>query len=132
MNGPLEGTATVEDVLAATDYIAPALEILDTRIARKDPQTGKLRTVYDTISDNAADGGFVLGDAVTDFSGLDMRWLGAIVSRDGEVEETGLSAGVLNNPLMSVACWRNVLRPMATGLRPARLSCQDHSSALSR
>ena len=103
MKGPLEGTATAEDVLAATDYIAPALEILDTRIARKDPQTGKLRTVYDTISDNAADGGFVLGDAVTDFSGLDMRWLGAIVSRDGEVEETGLSAGVLNNPLMSVA-----------------------------
>jgi len=102
MKASLDQTSTLEDVLAATDYIAPAIEILDTRIVRKNPETGQLRMIYDTISDNAADAGFVLGDAIKNFSDLDMRRIGAIVHRNDEVEETGLSAGVLNNPMMSV------------------------------
>ena len=93
---------TREDVIAATDYVAPTLEILDTRIERLDAQTGKTRTVFDTISDNAANAGIVLGrekHAVTDF---DLRWVGAITSRNDAVEETGLGAGVLNDPIESV------------------------------
>lgn len=93
---------TREDVLAATDYVAPSIEILDTRIVRVDPQTRLPRTVLDTISDNAANAGVVLGPqkhAVDDF---DLRWVGAIASRNGEVEETGLGAGVLNDPVESV------------------------------
>jgi 2-oxo-hept-3-ene-1,7-dioate hydratase len=54
---------TRDDVLAATDYVAPSLEILDTRI---------------------------------------LRWVGAIASVNGTVEETGLGAGVLNDPVQSV------------------------------
>ncbi|QQP52675.1 HpcG [Caligus rogercresseyi] len=42
------------DVIAATDYVAPSIEILDTRILRTDPVTGQTRNVCDTISDNAA------------------------------------------------------------------------------
>lgn len=104
MKAPLAGTGvSSEDILEATDYIAPALEILDTRIARKDPRSGRLRTVFDTIADNAANAGVVLGKHVRDFRHLDLRWIGAIVSRDGEVEETGLGAGVLNDPLLSVS-----------------------------
>jgi len=45
---------TLFDVLNATDYISPALEILDTRILRVDPDTGTTRNVCDTIADNAA------------------------------------------------------------------------------
>lgn len=93
---------SAEAILDATAYIVPAIEILDTRIARKDPRSGKLRTVVDTISDNAANGGIVLGAPCHDFRLLDLRWIGAIVSRNGEVEETGLGAGVLNDPLVSV------------------------------
>jgi len=92
---------TREDVLAATDYVAPSLEILDTRILRMDPDTGATRKVYDTISDNAANAGVVLGEARHP-ADTDLRWIGAIVSRDGEVEETGLGAGVLNDPVESV------------------------------
>ena len=51
--------ATPEQILAATAYVVPALEILDTRIFRKDPVSGRSRTVYDTISDNAANGGVI-------------------------------------------------------------------------
>ena len=100
-----------EDVLAATDYVAPSIEILDTRILRQDPETGKTRLVYDTISDNAANAGIVLGDEKHDPNQVDLRWVGAICSKNGEVEETGLGAGVLNDPVESVV-W--LARRMAT------------------
>lgn len=89
---------TRADVLAATDYVAPSLEILDTRVLRADPATGKPRIIYDTVSDNAANAGVVLGDARHAPDAFDLRWTGAIVSRDGVVEETGLGAAVLNDP----------------------------------
>ena len=85
------------DVIAATEAVAPSLEILDTRIHRADPATGTLRVITDTIADNAANAGIVLG-AVRHAPQMDLRWVGAIVTRDGEVEETGLGAGVLNDP----------------------------------
>jgi len=91
-----------EDVVAAIDYVTPSIEILDTRILRSDPDTGKTRNVYDTISDNAANAGIVLGAEKHSVSEHDLRWVGAIVSRTGEVEETGLGAGVLNDPIESV------------------------------
>lgn len=103
---PLSGPdCTLFDVLDATAYVTPALEILDARIQRVDPASGRMRTVLDTISDNAANAAVVLGGrpfkpAVTD---VDMRRIGAIVSRNGEVEETGLAAGVLNHPGYGVA-----------------------------
>ena len=93
---------TRQDVIAATDYVAPSLEILDTRILRVDPETGKTRSVFDTISDNAANAGIVLGPNKHAVDAFDLRWVGAITSRNGEVEETGLGAGVLNDPIQSV------------------------------
>ena len=89
---------TRQDVLNATEYVAPSLEILDTRILRADPATGKPRVIYDTVSDNAANAGVVLGTEKHDPASFDLRWTGAIVERDGVVEETGLGAGVLNDP----------------------------------
>ncbi|MEM6897104.1 MAG: 2-oxo-hept-4-ene-1,7-dioate hydratase [Pseudomonadota bacterium] len=102
MKAPLSGFVSRADVLAATDYVCPAIEILDTRITRRDPQTGRTRSVFDTISDNAANGGFVLGPQQHDPDDVDLRWVGAITSRNGVVEETGLGAGVLNDPVESV------------------------------
>lgn len=103
INAPLGGAdVTREDVIAATEYVAPAIEILDTRIERMDTETKKTRTVFDTISDNAANAGIVLGSAQHAADAFDLRWVGAITSRNGEVEETGLGAGVLNDPVESV------------------------------
>ena len=93
---------TRADVIAATDYVAPALEILDTRILRNDPETGQARIVYDTISDNAANAGIVVGAQHHAVDAHDLRWVGAISFRNGDVEETGLGAGVLNDPVESV------------------------------
>ncbi len=103
MKAPLAGAeCTREDVLAATEYVAPSLEILDTRVLRTDPETGKARVIVDTISDNAANAGVVLGAERHAPDAVDLRWTGAIVSRNGVVEETGLGAGVLNDPVTSV------------------------------
>lgn len=110
MKAPLKGPhVTVFDVLNATDYVTPALEILDTRILRVDPETKKARSIVDTISDNAANAGIVIGGRQMRPDQVDMRWMGAIVSRNAEVEETGLGAGVLNHPARGVAWLANRL-----------------------
>ena len=110
MKAPLSGpNTTVANVLAATEWVAPSLEILDTRILRIDPTSKKTRTVLDTISDNAANAGIVLGEQRHKPSAFDLRWVGAIVKRDSEVEETGLGAGVLNDPMLGIAWLANRL-----------------------
>lgn len=106
LSGP---NVSVFDVLNATDYVTPALEILDTRVLRIDPQTGRTRTIVDTIADNAANAGIVLGGRAMRPDAVDMRWMGAIVSRNAEVEETGLGAGVLNHPARGIAWLANRL-----------------------
>ncbi len=103
MKSPIGGAdVTCADVIAATDYVTPAIEILDTRVQRNDPETGQARIIVDTISDNAANAGIVVGREQHAMGDVDLRWVGAIVARDGAVEETGLGAGVLNNPIESV------------------------------
>lgn len=93
---------TRDEVIAATAHVAPALEILDTRILRSDPATGKARIITDTVSDNAANAGVVLGPQRHTLDSHDLRRVGAIVKRDGVVEETGLGAGVLDDPVIGI------------------------------
>ncbi|MER2533800.1 MAG: 2-oxo-hept-4-ene-1,7-dioate hydratase [Rhizobiaceae bacterium] len=112
---------TPQDVLRATDYVQPALEILDTRILRADPATRKTRTVFDTIADNAANAGIVLGGEKREPGEIDMRWAGAIVYRDGEVEETGLGAGVLDDPALSMAWLANRLATYGDGIEAGEI-----------
>ncbi len=96
------GGCTTDDVLNATEAVAPSIEILDTRIFRKDPVTGKSRTVMDTIADNAANAGIILGAERFAPREVNLIRTGAIVSRDGIVEETGLGAGVLGDPVLGM------------------------------
>ncbi|WP_439143926.1 2-oxo-hept-4-ene-1,7-dioate hydratase [Planktotalea sp.] len=112
---------TRDDVLAATDYVAPSIEILDTRILRADPDTGVTRKVYDTISDNAANAGVVLGDKKHAPDAFDLRWVGAITSRNDEVEETGLGAGVLNDPVESVVWLARRMAQYGQSIEPGQI-----------
>ncbi|WP_157271920.1 2-oxo-hept-4-ene-1,7-dioate hydratase [Azohydromonas aeria] len=121
---PLSGpNCNLFDVLDATAYITPALEILDARIQRIDPETGRSRTVLDTISDNAANAAVVLGGRAfkPNLLDADLRRIGAIVSRNGEVEETGLAAGVLNHPAYGVAWLANRLHTHGVTLQPGEV-----------
>jgi 2-oxo-hept-3-ene-1,7-dioate hydratase len=109
---PLRGpNVTTEDVLDATKYVIPALEIIDARIEQFDRDTKVMRKVFDTISDFAANAGIILGDQRVKPDALDLRWVGAILSKNGVVEETGLAAGVLNHPATGVAWLANKIAP---------------------
>nr|WP_315595986.1 2-oxo-hepta-3-ene-1,7-dioic acid hydratase [uncultured Cupriavidus sp.] len=124
LDKPLSGPdCTLFDVLDATAYITPALEILDARIQRVDPETRRSRTVLDTISDNAANAALVLGGRPfrPNLQDADLRRIGAIVSKNGEVEETGLAAGVLNHPAYGVAWLANRLHRYGVSLLPGQV-----------
>ena len=86
---------TVDQVLAATDYVTPAIEIIDARIEQFDRHTKVMRKVFDTISDNAANAGIVVGAEKVNPLTTNLPWCGAILKLNGVVEETGLAAGCL-------------------------------------
>jgi len=88
---------TIDEVLAATDYVVPALELIAARTPRVDID-GRTRNVYDTIADNAANGAVITGGQKVGPGDIDLRWVGAILYRNGIPEETGLAAGVLDHP----------------------------------
>lgn len=109
---PLKGPGvTLFDVLAATDYVTPALEIIDARIEQFDRETKVMRKVFDTISDFAANAGIVLGGRPVKPDAVDLRWVGALLFKNGVIEETGLAAGVLNHPATGVAWLANKIAP---------------------
>ena len=102
LKSPLEGPdCTLDDALAAIDYAVPALEVLNSHIELEG------RTIVDTISDNAAYGAMVLGDLHVRLDEIDLRWVPGVLSRNGEIEETGVAAGVLGHPATGVAWLAN-------------------------
>jgi 2-oxo-hept-3-ene-1,7-dioate hydratase len=102
---------SVDDVIEATDYVTPAIEIIDARIEQFDRHTRSPRRVQDTISDNAANAGIVIGGKKMDPRALDLPWCGAILRQNGNVEETGLAAGVQGHPAVGVAWLAMKLAP---------------------
>lgn len=119
---PLRGpNCTIFDVLDATDYVIPALEIIDARIQQIDPQTQVTRKVFDTISDNAANGGVVMGGRPVRPHDIDLRRVPAILYRNGVIEESGVSAAVLNHPAKGVAWLANKLAPYDVTLEAGQI-----------
>ncbi len=100
---------TLFDVLRATDYVVPALELIDARIEQFDRETREPRKVLDTIADNAANAGIVLGGRPMKPDAVDWRWAGALLFKNGVIEESGLGAAVLNHPANGIAWLANRL-----------------------
>ncbi|MCR2785129.1 MULTISPECIES: 2-oxo-hept-4-ene-1,7-dioate hydratase [unclassified Microbacterium] len=104
LKAPLEGPhCSVFDVLRATEYVTPALEVLNSHIELEG------RTIVDTISDNASYGGMVLGGVPMRPDQIDLRWVSALLYRNETIEETGVAAGVLGHPATGVAWLANKL-----------------------
>ena len=112
---------TVDQVLAATDYVTPAIEIIDSRIEQFDRHTKLMRKVFDTISDNAANAGIVLGAKRVDPLTTDLPWCGAVLRQNGVVEETGLAAGVQGHPAVGIAWLANKLAPWGEHLQAGEI-----------
>jgi 2-oxo-hept-3-ene-1,7-dioate hydratase len=119
---PLQGPGiTLFDVLSATDYVSPAIEIIDARIEQFDRDSKAPRKVFDTISDFAANAGIVLGGRPVRPLDVDLRWVGALLHKNGVIEETGLAAAVLNHPAHGVAWLANKIAPYDEGLEAGQV-----------
>ncbi len=112
---------TLFDVLSAVDYVVPAIEIIDARCHRIDPESGRPRLVMDTISDNAASAGVVTGGRTARPLDVDLRWVSALLSRNGVIEETGVAAGVLNHPANGIVWLVRKLANHGVGLEAGQL-----------
>jgi 2-oxo-hept-3-ene-1,7-dioate hydratase len=117
MGRRLEGPhVTLFDVLDAVRYVTPALEIIDSRSQMVDPETKRTRKVFDTIADNAANAGVVMGGRPVRAGDVDLRWVSAILSQNSVIEETGVAAGVLNHPANGVVWLANKLAAYGVAL----------------
>ncbi len=116
LGSDLSGTeVTLDQVLAATDYVVPALEILSSRIELAG------RTIVDTISDNAALGAVVVGSTHIDPATLDLPWVSAVLYRNEAIEESGVAAAVLGHPAMGIAWLAGKLAQHGDFLRAGEL-----------
>jgi 2-oxo-hept-3-ene-1,7-dioate hydratase len=111
LEGPGVGLA---EVLRATEYIIPAIEIVDARI--QDP-----RKIVDTVADNGAAAGIALGGRPVGPLDVDLRWVGGIMYRNSEIEETGLAAGVLGHPALGVAWLANKICQYGHAMEPGHI-----------
>lgn len=109
---PLKGPGvSLFDVLSASHYVTPAIEIIDARIEQVDRASGTLRKVVDTISDFAANAGVILGGRPVRPGDVDLRWVSALLHKNGVIEESGVAAAVLNHPANGVAWLANRIAP---------------------
>lgn len=115
LDRPLRGPGvTVSDVLAATRHVSPALELIASR-------TELPRKLVDTLADNAAGAGVILGGRPVAPSEVDIRWLGAVVHKNAEIVESGVSAAVLGHPAAGVAWLANRLGARDVRLEPGQI-----------
>jgi 2-oxo-hept-3-ene-1,7-dioate hydratase len=111
MGADLKGSGCqMHDVMEATAYVSPALEIIDYR-------TEVPRAIVDTIADNAAYGALVLGGRIVRPFDIDVRWVAATLSKNGTIEESGVSAAIMGHPAAGIAWLVNKLAPHGGGLK---------------
>lgn len=115
MGEDLEGPGTrIYDVMRAAEFVVPALEIIDYR-------TEVPRAITDTIADNAAFGAMVVGGRPIRPMDADIRWVGATLSKNGLIEESGVSAAVMGHPAAGIAWLVNKLHAVDAKLEKGQI-----------
>jgi 2-keto-4-pentenoate hydratase len=106
---------TTAAAVSAVEYVLPALEIIDSRIA--DWKIG----IIDTIADNASSGGVVLGSRPARIADLDLRLAGCVLLRNGEIAGTGAGGAVLGSPINALVWVANVLGSRGVALEAGQV-----------
>lgn len=115
LGSPLKGPGVgLLDVLRATEYVVPAIEVIDARVQNP-------RKIFDTVADNGAAAGLVIGGRAVRPMDIDLRWVGALLYRNADIEETGVAAGVLGHPAMAIAWLGNKVGRFGDTLEPGRV-----------
>ena len=115
MGQDLEGPGCrIYDVMRATEFVVPALEVIDYR-------TEVPRAITDTIADNAAFGAIVVGGRPIRPMDVDIRWVGATLSKNGIIEESGVSAAIMGHPSSGIAWLVNKLHAVGAKLEKGQI-----------
>ena len=115
LKAPLKGPGVgLVDVLRATEYVVPSIEIIDARVTEPRRSSTRSPTTAPPPASSSAAGRCGPND-------VDLRWVGAIFHRNADIEETGLAAGVLGHPAMAIAWLANKLAPFGTVLEPGHM-----------
>ena len=115
LDKPLKGPGVgLLDVLRATEYVVPSIEIIDARVQNP-------RLITDTVADNGAAAGIVIGGRPVGPEEVDLRWVSGIMYRNAGIEETGVAAGVLGHPALGIAWLANKVGVFGTVLEPGHI-----------
>lgn len=114
---------SVADVLAATEYIAPAIEIIDSRFH------GFKFSLQDAVADNSSSSRFVIGDRFYSPEKLDLRLMGMVYKNNGQVITTGAGAAVMGHPARAIAWLANKLYKVGKSIKPGDIVLSGSLSA---
>ncbi|SDN46683.1 2-keto-4-pentenoate hydratase [Bacillus sp. OK048] len=114
---------TVADVLAATEYVAPALEIIDSRFQ------GFSFTLPDAVADNSSSSRFIIGERFYSPKNLDLKLMGMVFNQNGEVVATGAGAAVMGHPARAIAWMANKLYKLGQSIQPGEVVLSGSLSA---
>lgn len=112
LKGP---NVSIVDVIDATNYIVPAIEVIDSRI-----EDWKIK-FEDTVADNGSSASAIIGGKPTKLEGIDLTRIGMVAYQNGEMIDTGAGAAVLGNPLRSVAWLANSLSKYGVSLNAGEI-----------
>ncbi|WP_216827400.1 2-keto-4-pentenoate hydratase [Alkalihalobacterium elongatum] len=112
VKGPI---VTVTDILAATAYIAPAMEIIDSRY-----RNFKF-TLPDVVADNSSSSRYLISDRLTPVSDIDIRLMGMVFKKNGEIVTTSAGASVMGHPARAVAWMVNRLVKKGQSIKPGEV-----------
>ncbi|WP_413299761.1 2-keto-4-pentenoate hydratase [Bacillus sp. 1P10SD] len=120
LKGPYVSPA---DVLAATEYVAPALEIIDSRFH------GFTFSLSDAVADNSSSSRFILGERFYHPANLDLRLMGMVFKKNGDVMATGAGAAVMGHPARAIAWLANKLYKTGQSIQPGEVVLSGSLSA---
>jgi 2-keto-4-pentenoate hydratase len=117
MKSELQGpNVNAADVIRATDFVLPSMEIVDFRVSRSNGYTAP-----DSIADLAAVGAVILGGNPRRLEDVDIRYVNGALIRNGEIEQSGFASAVLGNPINSVAWLANKLHEFGVSFKPGHV-----------
>ncbi|AXF56967.1 2-keto-4-pentenoate hydratase [Salicibibacter kimchii] len=120
LSGP---NVTTDEVVTSTDYIVPAIEIVDSRILNWEI------TLPDTIADNASSGLYILGDETYEINDMDLGEINMVLYKNNEEINRGKGSAALGNPAYCVAWLANKLYDYAITLKAGEVILSGALSA---
>lgn len=106
---------TVADVLNATKFIAPAVELIDSRFH------GFSFTLQDVVADNSSSSRFIIGEQFYSPNDFDLKLMGMVFKKNGEVVATGAGAAVMGHPARAIAWLANKLYKVGQSIQPGEV-----------